>query len=199
MPEAFHPISLAEPVQLAKVKGTNLIGAVKVLRRNRAHAQAALPAPLHHYLEQRVLPTMWYPEEDLLALLRAIAPLFKDLASDPYEVMGRTTVREHMGGVYEHLLQGDRMSLARRVTVIWQTLHDTGHLAIAGNAPGRARYELSDFGHPSREMCKVIGGYIAEALVASGFEKVQIDKVRCVLDGHDRCAWECKWRDGAAS
>lgn len=184
---------------MAKVKGTNVIGAVKVLRRNREHALATLPTPLHHYLEHRILPTGWYPEEDLVALLRAIAPLFRDLEGDAYETMGRRTVREHMGGVYEHLLQGDRMSLAKRVTVIWKTLHDSGDLAIVGNAPGRARYELTGFGHPTREMCSVIGGYIAEALVASGFEKVQIEKVCCVLDHADRCAWECKWRYGAGS
>jgi hypothetical protein len=22
-----------------------------------------------------------------------------------------------------------------------------------------------------------------------------LDKVRCTLDGHDRCIWECRWRD----
>ena len=83
--------------------------------------------------------------------------------------MGRALVREHMQGVYEHLLKGDRLSFARRVSTLWQTQHDTGRLVLVDGQRGRARYELSDFGHPSREMCAVIRGYILEALAHSGF------------------------------
>ncbi len=180
---------------MAKVKGTNLIGAVKLLRRNRDAARAALPEGLHHYLEERVLPTSWYPEEDLVALLRAMAPLLRDLGSDPFELMGRAAVREHMEGVYEHLLKGDRLSLARRVSTLWQTQHDTGRLSLVDLGPGRARWELLGYAHPSREMCGTLRGYVLEALIASGYSEARIEKTSCVLDGADRCAWDCQWRE----
>ena len=183
---------------MAKVKGTNLIGAVKLLRKSREKARAALPPALHHYLEERVLPTSLYPEEDLVGLIRGMAVLLKDVGGDVYELMGRAVVRDHMEGVYEHLLKGDRLSFARRVSTLWQTQHDTGRLVLVDDGPGRARYELTDFGHPSREMCAVIRGYILEALAHSGFASVEVVKAGCVLDGRDACTWECTWRERGA-
>jgi hypothetical protein len=180
---------------VAKVKGTNLISAVKLLRRNREQAAAALPAALHHYLEERVLPTMLYPEADLVELIRAMAGILAGVGGDVHELMGRTLVREHMEGVYEHLLKGDRLSLARRVSTLWQTQHDTGRLTLVEEGPGRARYELTDFGHPSREMCAVTRGYVLEALGHSGLVGVSVVKTGCVLDGRDRCTWQCTWKE----
>jgi hypothetical protein len=182
---------------VAKVKGTNPIGAVKLLRRHRDAARAALAPALHHYLEERVLPTSWYPEEDLVALLRAMVPLLGDIGGDPFELMGRAAVREHMEGVYEHLLRGDRLTLARRVSALWQTQHDSGRLTLALQGPGRARYELEGYAHPSREMCATLRGYVLEALLASGFVDTRITEVACVLDGAERCAWDCTWREAA--
>ena len=183
---------------MAKVKGTNVISAVKLLRKNRDAARASLPSALHHYLEERVLPTSWYPEEDLAALLRAMAPLLRDVAADPFELMGRAAVREHMAGVYEHLLRGDRHSMARRVGALWQTQHDTGRLHMIEEGPGRARWELSGYGHPSREMCGTIRGYVLEALTGLGFPDVRVAKAACVLDGADRCAWDSRWHEAPA-
>jgi hypothetical protein len=183
---------------VAKVKGTNLISAVKLLRRNREQARTALPPALHPYLEERVLPTSLYPEEDLVELIRAMAALLRGAGGDVFELMGRALVREHMEGVYEHLLKGDRLTFARRVSTLWQTQHDTGRLVLVDEGAERARYELSDFGNPSREMCAVIRGYILEALAHSGFASVEVAKVGCVLDGRDRCTWACTWREPSA-
>jgi hypothetical protein len=183
---------------VARVKGTNLISAVKFLRHSREKARALLPAAHHHYLEERVLPTELYPEEDLVELLRAMAELLRGAGGDVYELMGRAAVREQMNGVYEHLLTGDRRRMAHRVAALWQTQHDTGRLVMVDEVPGRARCELSDYGHPTREMCGVIRGYILEALAHSGFASVEVTKVGCVLDGRDRCTWECSWREPGA-
>ena len=183
---------------MAKVKGTNLISAVKLMRRNREQALAALPPALHHYLGERILPTTLYPEADLVELIRVLAVLLRDVPGDVHELMGRTLVREHMEGVYEHLLKGEPLMLARRVTTLWQAQHDTGRLVLVQGGRGCARYELSDFGHPSREMCAVVRGYILEALTHSGCASLEVVKAGCVLDGRDRCTWECTWEEPAA-
>lgn|GEM_PF-2534845 len=181
---------------VAKVKGTNLIASVKLLRKNKEAARAALPPELHRYLEERVLPTSWYPEADMAVLLRAMAPILRKLGPDPFELMGRAALREHMQGVYAHLLRADRATLARRVSALWQSQHDTGRLTMVELGPGRARFELVEYGHPSREMCATIRGYLMEALAAAaGCTDVRAAKVSCVLDGADRCAWDCVWRE----
>ena len=82
---------------------------------------------------------------------------------------------------------------------MWKAQHDTGSLEFVGSTPGRGRYELKDYGHPSREMCGTLNGYLSESLRASGFASVSIEKTRCTLDGADRCVWEARWRDGDGS
>ena len=57
---------------MARAKGTALIGAVKMLRKRKDEARALLPEALHRYLSVSVLPASWYPEEDLLKLIRAL-------------------------------------------------------------------------------------------------------------------------------
>jgi len=184
---------------VAKAKGTNLLGAVKFLRRHREAARAALPAALQHYLEERVLPTSWYPEEDLVGLLRVMAPMIGEGGDGAFELMGRIQMREHMDGVYGRLLKGaDPLSIARRASALWQVQHDTGRLTLCDPGPGRARFELADYGHPTREMCAVVKGYLHEALVASGFAGLAIRKTRCILDGDAACVWECTWPEPPA-
>src|SRR4051794_14322096 len=90
-----------------RVKGVNMLTAVKALRSNRKRAAEILPPPLHRYLEERVLVSSWYPEEDLLALLRALGSMLPP-APDPFAFMGRHTAREHLSGIYRgHVRPGD--------------------------------------------------------------------------------------------
>ena len=58
---------------MGKAKGMTLVGAVKYLRRHRAEACATLPKELQHYLDERIRSAAWYPERDMLELIRATA------------------------------------------------------------------------------------------------------------------------------
>ena len=49
---------------MASIKGIGMVGIVKVLRALRKDSEAKLPQALHHYLNERVIVTEWYPEED---------------------------------------------------------------------------------------------------------------------------------------
>jgi hypothetical protein len=180
---------------MAQVKGSNLLGAVKFLRRHRDAARAELAPALHPYLEGRVLQTEWYPEADLVELLRVIAKLIGNASPDAFELMGRATLQMHLAGVYERLLKGDSTSLGRRIAAIWQTQHDTGRFTFQSTARGRGIGDLADFGHPSREMCAIISGYLHEALTSADFRDARVTKLGCVLDGEKTCRWECSWAE----
>ena len=92
---------------MAKVKGTNFIGLVKVLRTHRERALAVLPPALHRYLEERVLPSTWYPADDFLGLQTAMASVIP-LGATPYFQMGRLSAQLDLGGIYKnHLKAGD--------------------------------------------------------------------------------------------
>jgi hypothetical protein len=185
---------------MAKAKGAALVGAVRWLRQNREAALRALPARLHPYLENRVQVASWYPEEDLLELIRAIARTLPAGTGDVYEQMGRFSAREQLAGVYRHLLEGgDQFSLPRRGLVLWQSQHDSGRLAMTIEGPGTARIEIVDYAAPSREMCAILLGYTAEMFALAGMQQASVRKTACRIDGADRCSWRCTWNPAPVS
>lgn len=179
---------------MAKAKGTALIGAIKFLRRQRERALEVLPASLHHYLQQRISESSWYPEEDLLEILRAMLRLTPGDDTGSLESMGRATARAHQEGVYAHLMEG-RGSPSKSFA-LWSSMHDSGSLKVVDEASRRQRIDLIDFGLPSHEMCTIVGGYIAETFRMRGVVP-RVEKIACRLDGDDRCSYRCTW-DGAS-
>lgn len=180
---------------MAKAKGTTLVALVRFLRAHRDAARAALPAHLQHYLENRVLPSSWYPEQDLLELLRVVAPMLGASVPDPFELMGRLAARDHLEGAYAHLFEGvdHPLAIPRRAFAMWATMHDTGRFECVEEGPGSARVELADFALPSREMCSVVAGYLSETLRLCGFEAEPAEKLDCRLDGAPRCSWRVRY------
>ena len=60
---------------MSKAKGTTLVALVKFLRSQRERALAALPPSLHAYLDERIQASSWYPEADLLSLIRVMVAM----------------------------------------------------------------------------------------------------------------------------
>jgi len=183
---------------MAKAKGTTILALVKFLRSQREAASAALPGHLLHYLEERVHVSSWYPEQDLLELARAAAPMLGRTVADPYDVMGRVCARDHMEGSYAHLFTGveDPLSIPPRAFALWATMHDSGRMESAVEPPDAVRVELAEFALPSREMCAIVAGYLAETLRVLGFVAEPAQKLTCRLDGAPRCSWRCRFAVG---
>jgi len=179
---------------MAKAKGASLLSAVKWLRKSREAALAALPPRMHHYLEDRIQVAFWYPEEDLVELVRALARILPVGMGRIYEQMGRLSARDQLTGVYRHLLEGgDVLSLPRRGLALWQSQHDTGRLKLTLDGPGAARIELADYALPSREMCEILLGYTTEMFVMAEVPAPAVRKTACRLDGAPSCSWQCSW------
>jgi len=185
---------------MARAKGASLVGAVKWLRHDREAALRALPSRLHPYLDGRIQVASWYPEQDLLELIRALARILPVNGGDVYEQMGRFSARDQLAGVYRHLLEGgDEFSLPRRGLVLWQSQHDSGRLSMAIEGPGAARIDVVDYALPSREMCGILLGYTAEMFAMAELKEPSVRKQACRLDGADRCSWRCHWTPAQVS
>ena len=176
---------------MAKAKGTTLLGIVKYLRRNRDEALRALPPELHHYLSEKIFISAWYPEEDLIRLIRARLRLYKGPEDEALEAMGRMTVQGHAEGVYAHLLEGGGRGAA--TVALWSSQHDTGTLTVTRESPTASRLELVGYAHPSREMCRIVQAYIAETLRLAGMTDVSAEKLSCAARGEEHCSWRFTW------
>ena len=191
---------------MAKAKGTTISALVKFLRSQREAARARLSPDLHHYLEEQIQPALWYPEPDLLALIRVMLELLPASREEALAQMGRASAREHLEGVYGHLRVGgpdgsgglgesDLMALARRSYALWATMHDTGRLTAQVEAKGRATFEIRDYALPSPEMCTILSAYFCETLRMAGTVDPEVRELECRVDGADTCRWEASWAE----
>ncbi len=179
---------------MGKAKGISLINAVKTLRLKKDAARAVLPEHLHKYLEERVLVSSWYPEEDLLAILRALAKILPDPGMDIYEFMGRILARTNLEGAYALLLcEGDPAATLRRTAITWEHYHDTGKEVVVESGDNHAAIEISDHDTPSRESCGTVKGYIHEKVAMAGGKDICVVHKKCVLAGASACRFEVTW------
>jgi hypothetical protein len=176
----------------AKVKGTNMLSAVKALRMARDQAQKLLPPSLHRYLEERVLVSSWYPEADLMGLLQTLGKLLP--GDDPFYYMGRRTAGEHLAGIYRgHLRPGDLERTLQSASALWRNYHDTGDMTVTLEGPGRAALQLRDFASTTPEFCRLLRGYFTELAEQAGAKRVDVTKLECILGGGRACRWSMTW------
>jgi hypothetical protein len=179
---------------MGKAKGTALVNAIKALRLKKDAARAALPKHLHRYLEERILISSWYPEEDLRAILRTLAKVMPDPGMDMYEFMGRHLARADLEGVYAHLLrENDPATTLRRTAVTWGFYHDTGKEVVVESGHDHAAIEISGYDSPSWETCGTVKGYIHEKVKMAGGKDIHVAHPKCVLAGADACRFEVTW------
>ncbi|OGP84168.1 MAG: hypothetical protein A2Y95_11310 [Deltaproteobacteria bacterium RBG_13_65_10] len=168
---------------------------MRVLRANRAAALALLPPRLHHYLQGRIMVSVWYPEEDYLDLLRALSRILPKRNGSIYEFMGRQGARMDLKGVYRHMVfPGDPAATLKRCALYWHNYHDTGRCLVTIEGPGQARVDITSYEMTSPEMCEVQLGWYLEALRIAGAPKATIQHTRCVMKKEPWCRYEVRWQ-----
>jgi len=177
----------------ARTKGTNLIDMVKTLRTHREKSRELLPERLHHYLDEHLNVAAWYPEEDMIELVRVLAQLIPGSREEALVLIGRLNARMHLQGTYAHLLvdaQPDTLPI--RAVALWQTMHDTGKFRLTIEK-GRAEARLSGYGHPTPEMCTMLGAYLLELFEIAGLKDPTVDELWCCRLGARDCCWRIEW------
>ena len=177
---------------MARSKGTNIILLVKFLRANRERALELLPASCHRYLEERVLPSSWYPVADHRELLRAVGAMLPP-GGEPFVQMGRVSAQTDLGGIYRASLKpNDPYRSLAALPALWRNYQDTGEIAAQLESPTAVLVVLR--GYPSfREFCGVTGGFVAELVAMTGVKEVAMEKLQCKVDGASDCRWRVSW------
>ena len=176
----------------------NVVKSLRALGKDKALAR--LPAALHRYLQERILPSSWYPEEDHLALLRVLGELLKaaspDLGEDVFGWMGRAGAQTDMASVYANVMAGTTPETAlRRGATWWQSYHDTGSAQVKVVRPGKGRLELTGYALPSPELCRTLQGWLGGFLAAGGAGDVSIAEKACRTRGAPSCVWDIEWSE----
>jgi len=181
---------------MANAKGMSLIDMVKFLKSRRGETAALLPAELQHYLEETINIASWYPEKDMIGLVKVVARLLPASGEDPLVTIGRLNARHHMAGAYRHLFDGaDLARVPLRAVTLWRAMHDTGDLRVTLEE-GEARVDVTDYGYPTREMCTMVAAYTEELFSAAGAKNVGSQERACRLDGDSACCYRIFWQSG---
>ena len=178
---------------MAKTKGTNLVDMVKFLRKQREAAEALLPPRLHSYLNTQLNVSAWYPEADMIELVKVLAKLLPGSGEAPLVQIGRLNARMHLQGTYAHLLEDARPSvLPIRALALWRSMHDTGEFKLQVDEDF-AEARLAGYGHPTPEMCVMLGAYLQELFVLAGVRDPKADEHACCRSGAPACCWRIAW------
>jgi hypothetical protein len=175
---------------MGRVKGITILDAVKFLRARREEALEVLPPEMHGYLDDSITQSMWYPEKDMVELIRSVAKLLPGPVDRALVMMGERSARQQTM-VYGDLLRGVQSN--SRTFALWSTQHDTGEMRSMLEAPNRVRLELVGYEDTSREMCLVLGGYLAGTLAINGITDASVQKLGCRLWGDTMCTWRATW------
>ncbi len=179
---------------MARIKGVAMLNCVKALRSRKEQVRPLLPPHLRWYLDERIMVSGWYSEEDQLELIRALAQVLPAQGMDVYEFMGRFTAQRDLVGLYGHMLKtGNPRATLQRGPAIWKAYHDTGTLGVEFTGPAMALLALSDYGLPTSEMCRLLLGWYGELVRMTGASDVEITETHCRLRGEASCVWEVKW------
>jgi predicted hydrocarbon binding protein len=176
---------------MPNAKGAVLLGPIKFLRKRRDAARELLPESLHHYLEEDIRLSGWYPETDFVELIRTSARLMPGDIDAAIENMGMAGARM-LAEVYGDLMHS--MKSNSSVFALWTAQHDTGELRGSWESPTCSRVELADFAAPTRENCLLANGYIRGSFALNGYDDVAIEKRSCMVRGDDRCVWRVTWK-----
>jgi hypothetical protein len=188
----MHVLPAPKCARMAKVKGAHVINAVKVLRGHRERALAILPPPLHRYLDERILPSSWYPFEEHIELLRAIAAVLGGGA--PWVLMGRGTARMDLSGIYKgYLKSGDVPRTLQAMSAMWKSAHDTGDLSVTVVDQSHATARLRGFAPRSLEICGIATGYLIESVYMAINRDPKVTHPECRVRGSAECAWSVDW------
>lgn len=181
---------------MARIKGTGMAQVVRDVKA-KPEARRLVPPHLQHYLAdgERISVAEWYSEADHMGLLRVLVAAAGSPA-DIWGTIGAVAARTDLTGVYRSLLRpGDPAATAQKAPVLWSSYHDTGRMIVTPEGRGTARYVLTDYGYPTKEMCAITTGYTRSVLELAGARDVEVAHVECVNEGATRCLWQSKWEE----
>jgi heme-NO-binding protein len=173
---------------MAKTKGTAVVQCVKALRSMPPEVtRAKLPPHLHRYLEERILVSNWYPEEDYLALVTALSELLPSSNGDTWELFGRIAAQHDLTTVYRSTVrQRTLMGMLKAVRDLFHMYHDTGRIEISGDETC-AQMDTFEYASISAGHCRFITSYIREQLRMSLGRAIEVRETLCRAAGDDRC------------
>jgi hypothetical protein len=169
-----------------------LVQAVKALRALPDGARRVLEPQLYHYLRERIIVSSWYPEEDYLALITALAKLIPAPEGvDVWDLFGVQAAQHDLTTVYRGMVRSSDTLVVtlKAVKDLFRLYHDTGRVVLTGDDE-RAQMDVFDYASISSGHCRFITSYAREYLKMALGREIKVKESLCTAGGADRCRRE---------
>ena len=159
-----------------KIKGIAMMDAIAALKRREDEAREQLPAHLHHYLDDSILVSSWYPEVDHQAMMALIAEIYADRSKDVWFWMGQATASHALGNLYKAMVQqGEPITTLKRIPKLWRLYRTVGHVKVQTIGTTKGLVRLYDYPFLTPNFSRLLAGYLSEAITISGGSNVLVN------------------------
>lgn len=177
-----------------RIKGVAMQGAIDALLAEEAAARAAMPEELRSYLDEPILASSWYPEEDHFALMEAIAEVFSKPGKDVWFWMGRSTASRDLNNLYKAMVQeGQPITTLKRFPKLWKLYRTAGHVKVQTIGSSKGLVRIYDYPFVNVKFAKLIAGFLSEAITISGGKKVVVNPTATGQKVGAPAIWVVSW------
>jgi hypothetical protein len=180
---------------MPSVKGTAVLPAVKMVRKNHDKIDRFLDDAARKFCDQRIMIGSWYPMEQVDPVMLAVTKFIGGTTGHAMEVIGTFLAMNDLGGVYQHLVrQGETAKTLRRGATLWRNYFDTGSLVFEQADPWKLEglYRLSDC-QQNIPYCNGIMGMAKVSIEKTGGKNGEAVEFHCNLRGDPYCEFLLRW------
>jgi hypothetical protein len=182
--------------EVPSVKGTAIIGLVKMARQQRAAFGPELPPETRTFIDTQIMLGSWYPAVHHRNLLLAADRVQGKGDLEFCRSLGTMAARESLTSVYKrYVTPGDVQASLHHFADFWPLFHDTGVCTWDDPAPGYVRLRVESFAFANRPVCTTHVGWL-EGLVELAGGRGQATDEECLATGGRACVYGVRWSSG---
>jgi predicted hydrocarbon binding protein len=175
------------------VKGTAIVGLVKMARQMREAFVPELPAETQAFIETPIMLGSWYPAVHHRNLLLAADRIRGTGDLEYCRKLGTMAARANLTNVYKrYVTPGDVPGSLHNFADFWPLFHDTGVCTWDDPAPGYVRLRVEAFGFANRPVCATHVGWLEGVVELAGGQGHATDE-ECLATGGRACVYGVRW------
>ncbi len=182
---------------MARVKGTIILDFVKTIKADKSGAyDGFLNEEDWKVINQRVLPSNWYPYETFERLFGAVVKVLAGGDMHTVRQWGRIYGEAIVTGVYRGIIkEGEPMESLRKYGTYIRNLFDTGELVIQPITANEAVLTARGFDPNFEPHYHMMMGWIERSLELCGAQDIKMDFVSKSWLGDKETKFSVRWRE----
>jgi hypothetical protein len=178
-----------------RIKGSILVDFVKTIKADKTGAyERYLTAQDKNIINQRILPSAWYPYETFRNCFNAVFEVLAKKNLDMVRQWGRFYGEQIIESLYKGLLkQGHPLDYIRKYEVYIKNFFDFGKIEVIEEAQNQVLIKMSEFDPEFPPLYSIMLGWLERTLELCGAKNIKMEVVSKSWEGAKETAVRFKW------